>query len=133
MRINEKLAALLTLLMEQSKLLENVSMSRKQVELSAIKTYLDEHYTEKIMLDNLAEHFFINKFYMTKIFKEKYGTTIVNYLIFKRITRAKQLLRFTDMTIDEIGVEVGMDSANYFSRAFHKVEGISPSEYRKQW
>lgn len=57
MRINEKLAALLTLLMEQSKLLENVSMSRKQVELSAIKTYLDEHYTEKIMLDNLAEHF----------------------------------------------------------------------------
>lgn len=133
MRINEKLAALLTLLMEQSKLLENVSMSRKQVELSAIKTYLDEHYAEKIMLDNLAEHFFINKFYMTKIFKEKYGTTIVNYLIFKRITRAKQLLRFTDMTIDEIGVEVGMDSANYFSRAFHKVEGISPSEYRKQW
>ena len=133
MRINEKLAALLTLLMEQSKLLENVSMSRKQVELSAIKTYLDEHYAEKIVLDNLAERFFINKFYMTEIFKEKYGTIIVNYLIFKRITRAKQLLRFTDMTIDEIGAEVGMDSANYFSRAFHKVEGISPSEYRKQW
>lgn len=133
MRINEKLAALLTLLMEQSKLLENVSMSRKQIELSSIKTYLDEHYAEKIVLDNLAERFFINKFYMTKIFKEKYGTTIVNYLIFKRITKAKQLLRFTDMTIDEIGAEVGMDSANYFSRAFHKVEGISPSEYRKQW
>ena len=63
--------------------LENVSMNRKQVELSAIKTYLDEHYAEKIMLDNLAEHFFINKFYMTKIFKEKYGTTIVSYLIKK--------------------------------------------------
>ncbi|MFR4614988.1 MAG: helix-turn-helix domain-containing protein [Mediterraneibacter faecis] len=45
----------------------------------------------------------------------------------------KQLLRFTDLTMDEISVEVGMDSANYFSRAFHKVEGISPSEYRKQW
>lgn len=100
MRINEKLAALLTLLMEQSKLLENVSMSRKQIEFSSIKTYLDEHYAEKIVLDNLAERFFVNKFYMTKIFKEKYGTTIVNYLIFKRITKAKQLLRFTDMTID---------------------------------
>lgn len=133
MRINEKLAALLTLLMEQSKLLENVSMSRKQIELSSIKTYLDELYAEKIVLDNLVERFFINKFYMTKIFKEKYGTTIVNYLIFKRIIKAKQLLRFTDMTIDEIRAEVGMDSANYFSRAFHKVEGISPSEYRKQW
>ncbi|MFR7668872.1 MAG: helix-turn-helix domain-containing protein [Mediterraneibacter faecis] len=40
---------------------------------------------------------------------------------------------FTDLTMDEISVEVGMDSANYFSRAFHKVEGISLSEYRKQW
>ncbi|WP_330362842.1 helix-turn-helix domain-containing protein [[Ruminococcus] torques] len=48
-------------------------------------------------------------------------------------TITKQLLRFTDLTMDEISVEVGMDSANYFSRAFHKVEGISPSEYRKQW
>lgn len=60
---------------------------------------VDENCAEKIVLDNLAECFFISKFYMTKIFKEKYGTTIVNYLIFKRITRAKQLLRFTDMTM----------------------------------
>lgn len=43
--------------MEQPKVLENVSMSRKQIELSAIKTYLDEHYAEKIVLDNLAERF----------------------------------------------------------------------------
>ena len=75
----------------------------------------------------------INKFYLSKIFKETYGTTVNNYLISKRITRAKQLLRFTDMTVDEIGVAVGMGDANYFSRMFRKVEGISPREYRKQW
>ena len=45
---------------------------------------------------------------MTKIFKETYGTTINNYLISKRITKAKQLLRFTDMTIDEIGNAIGI-------------------------
>ena len=56
-----------------------------------------------------------------------------NYLISKRITRAKQLLRFTDMTVDEVGVAVGMGDANYFSRMFRKVEGSSPREYRKQW
>ena len=61
------------------------------------------------------------------------GVTINNYVIERRITRAKQLLRFTDKTIDEIGVMVGMDSANYFSRVFRKIEGISPGEYRKQW
>ena len=73
------------------------------------------------------------KFYLSKIFKETYGTTVNNYLISKRITRAKQLLRFTDMTVDEIGAAVGMADANYFSRMFRKVEGISPREYRKQW
>ena len=81
------------------------------MELAAVKEYLDEHYTEKLTLDDLAEKFFINKFYLSKIFKETYGTTVNNYLISKRITRAKQLLRFTDMTVDEIGVGVGMGDA----------------------
>lgn len=133
MRINEKLGTLLTLLMEQSWHPESRTVSRKRLELSTIKAYLDEHYTEKIVLDELAEHFFINKFYLSKIFKETYGTTINNYLIAKRITRAKQLLRFTDMTVDEVGAAVGMGDANYFSRMFRKIEGSSPREYRKQW
>ena len=133
MRINEKLGSLLTLLMEQSWHPESATISRKRMELAAVKEHLDEHFTEKIMLDELAEKFFINKFYLSKIFKETYGTTVNNYLISKRITRAKQLLRFTDMTVDEIGAAVGMADANYFSRMFRKVEGISPREYRKQW
>lgn len=133
MRINEKLGTLLTLLMEQSWHPESVTVSRKRMELVEIKNYLDEHYTDKISLDDLAERFFINKFYLSKIFKETYGTTVNNYLISKRITRAKQLLRFTDMTVEEIGVAIGMGDANYFSRMFRKVEGSSPSEYRKQW
>ena len=133
MRINEKLGTLLTLLMEQSWHPETVTVSRKRMELAAVKEYLDEHYTEKLTLDDLAEKFFINKFYLSKIFKEAYGTTVNNYLISKRITRAKQLLRFTDMTVDEVGVAVGMGDANYFSRMFRKVEGSSPREYRKQW
>lgn len=133
MRINEKLGSLLTLLMEQSWHPESVTVSRKRMELAAVREYLDEYFTEKIMLEELAEKFFINKFYLSKIFKETYGTTVNNYLISKRITRAKQLLRFTDMTVDEVGVAVGMGDANYFSRMFRKVEGISPREYRKQW
>ena len=133
MRINEKLGALLTLLMEQSWHPESATVSRKRLELVEIKDYLDEHYAQKITLDDLAERFFINKFYLSKIFKETYGTTINNYLISKRITRAKQLIRFTDQTMDEISLAVGMEDANYFSRMFRKVEGCSPSEYRKQW
>lgn len=133
MRINERLSSLLTLLMQESWNPENSTVSKKRMELAAVKSYLDEHYIERITLDELEVRFFINKYYLLKIFKENYGSTISNYLIAKRITRAKQLLRFTKLTIDEIGCEVGMDGAGYFSRMFKKAEGISPKEYRKQW
>ena len=133
MKLNAVLNELLAVIMEQSWHPENVSVGKKRRELIEVKAFLDEHYTEKIVLDDLAERFFINKFYMTRIFKETYGTTINNYLISRRITRAKQLLRFTDMTVDEIGNAAGMGDANYFSRMFRKVEGSSPREYRKKW
>lgn len=93
MRLNEKLSMLLTMLMEESWHPEDSMVSKKRMELTKLKEYLDEHYTEKISLDELAIHFFINKYYLTKIFKETYGTTINNYIIAKRITRAKQIIR----------------------------------------
>lgn len=133
MRINEKLSELLTLLMEQSWHPEDGMFSKKRVELESVKIYLDEHFTEKISLDNLSDQFFINKYYLTRIFKETYGATISHYVLSKRITRAKQLIRFSEMTMDEIATAVGMNDANYFSRAFRKVEGVSPTEYQKQW
>ena len=70
---------------------------------------------------------------LSKIFKETYGTTVNNYLISRWIIRVKQLFRFTDMTVDEVGATVGMGDANYFSQMFRKVEDSSPREYRKQW
>ena len=133
MRINESLSALLTLLMQESWNPDHVAVSKKRMELAAVKAYMDEHYTQKLTLDDLEAQFFINKYYLLKIFKETYGMTISSYLISKRITRAKQLLRFTQMTIDEVWCAVGMDGAGYFSRMFKKAEGISPKEYRKQW
>ena len=133
MRINESLSTLLTLLMQESWNPDNSAISKKRMELVSVKNYMDEHYVEKITLDDLEAQFFINKYYLLKIFKETYGVTISSYLISRRITRAKQLLRFTQMTIDEVGCAVGMDGAGYFSRMFKKSEGISPKKYRKQW
>ena len=98
-----------------------------------MKNYLDEHYAEKMTLDELAAKFYINKFYMSKIFRETYGTTIIAYLEQLRITKAKNLLRFSDMTVDEIAYRVGLKDANYFSRLFKKVEGMTPSQYRRLW
>lgn len=134
MSICEKLTALLTLLMEDSWRMDQHSdtLSKKQ-NLQQVKEYLDQNYQRRITLDNLSELFFVNKFYLTRIFKEQYGVTINNYLQQIRITHAKQLLRFSGLTMDKIAVECGMNDANYFSRIFKKVEGISPGEFRKIW
>lgn len=101
--------------------------------LQNIKNYLDTHYTEKISLELLSKKFFINKYYLTRIFREKYGISITSYLLQLRITHAKRLLRFTDLSIDKISHECGMSDANYFSRVFKKIEGTTPGQFRKTW
>ena len=133
MRINESLSALLTILMEESWHPEFRKTGSKKQNLLEIKNFLDDTYQEKITLDGLADRFFINKFYLTRVFKEQFGVSINTYLLQIRITHAKQLLRFTDKTIETIGMESGIGPLNYFSRIFKRVEGITPSEYRQNW
>jgi len=142
MQIFEKLTSLLTMLMSQSwnpsKDEESIdSQQRKGVgkkqNLQAVKEYLDKNYASKITLDMLAERFYINKFYLTRIFKEQFGESVTGYLLQVRITRAKHLLRFTDKPIEEIAHECGMHDANYFSRIFKKVESVTPGEFRRMW
>lgn len=132
MRINQSLSTLITLLMEESWPPYERNISIKKLELQAIKNYLDENYNRHIVLDTLASSFFINKYYLTKIFKEQYGVSITVYLSQKRVTVAKSMLRFTNKSIESIAIDVGME-ANYFSRSFKKFEGITPGEYRKIW
>lgn len=135
MKINEQLSSLLTIIMEMSWVPE-AQMKRgsgREYSLQDIKTYLDENWQKKIVLDELAEMFFINKYYLARLFKNQYGSSILNYIMDLRITQAKKMLRFTDYQIDLIGRECGFEDANYFTRMFKKVEGSSPSEYRKLW
>ena len=98
-----------------------------------IKNYLEENYRKKITLEELSQRYYINKYYLTRIFKEQYGVTVNNYLLSLRITQAKRELRFTDKSIATIGQDCGIGAGYYFNRVFHKVEGMGPKEYRKQW
>ena len=133
MRINGKLYDLLTLLMESSWHREAHTNAPKKMEISRVKSFLDEHYKEKLSLESVASHFFIDKHYLARLFKEQYGVTLVTYLQQVRITHAKRMLRFTDKSIEEIGLECGIGELNYFSRVFKKLEGVSPSEFRRVW
>lgn len=133
MRIHEKLSSLLILLMEDAWSGEKASDNLPSaVDIQQVKEYLDLNYTQTITLDDLASRFFINKYYLLKLFKERYGVTIKAYLNQVRVTYVKQQLRFTDKTVECLAAELHVEPT-YLSRLFKKIEGVSPSEYRKAW
>lgn len=133
MEVNTYLSELLSLLMADSWHPDEVQKGTKKTNLIEIKNYLDENYSKKISLDDLSERYFINKFYLTRVFKEQFGVSINNYLLSVRITHAKNELRFTNKSAEQIGIDCGIGDIYYFSRVFKKVEGISVREYRKGW
>jgi AraC-like DNA-binding protein len=101
--------------------------------IKQIKDFLDENFQKKIPLDMITDEFFISKYHMSREFKKAYGITIANYIIARRITYAKELLRFTDMQIEEIGRMCGIEDNSYFNKVFRKFEGMTASDYRKKW
>ena len=103
----------------------------KKQNLQNIKKYLDEHYEEKISLDDLSELFGVNKFYLTRIFREQFDISVNDYLTQVRIMHAKQMLDFTDLSVQKIAQKCGISNSNYFCRLFKAWEGVSPGEYRK--
>ena len=133
MKINALLSEMLVFIMAESWHPEKKKSTSKRASMLAIKEYIDQNYKRSIKLNELAEKFYIDKYYLSKTYKKQFGQNISSYLQMVRITKAKQLLRFTDQTLEEIAEAVGITPARYFSEVFRSVEGISPSTYRKQW
>lgn len=98
-----------------------------------IKSYIEENYREKLTLEVIAKRFYINKQYLARIFQKAYGISVGDHIANVRISAAKEMLRFTNMRIEEIGASVGIEDPNYFARVFKRVEGISPKQYRESW
>lgn len=132
MRIHEKLSSLLILLMEDAWDDTQMQAMPDTLDIQAIKDYLDENFKSRISMDDLAGSFYLNKYYMMKLFKDRYEMTINAYLNQARVTWVKQQLRFTDKTVEMLAGELQIEPA-YLSRLFRKMEGVSPSQFRKSW
>lgn len=138
-KINTILAELVELLFEETIVPEQengkhvVENARDAFDVTAVKCYIEEHFTEELSLDSVAKALFIQKGYLCRIFKDSYGTSINTYIQQVRIAKAKGLLRFSKLSVAQIAEECGFEDANYFSRQFKKQEGMTPGEYRKQW
>lgn len=93
-------------------------------------TYIQEHYTEHITLDELANVSCRNPQYISAMFSKACGMSITQYITGLRVEEAKRLLRATGMPIGEIAARTGYQDAKYFSRVFQRLTGKSPRDYR---
>ena len=130
---SECLTQLMTLLLTKKQERGRRASGETLQKWEQIHQYLEEHFAEKITLENLGKRFSVSKYYMLRGFKRRYGVTIVQFINQCRMNYAKNELRFTDKQIDTIAEECGIHDSSYFNRIFRTTEGISAGAYRRQW
>ncbi|TMV45509.1 helix-turn-helix domain-containing protein [Paenibacillus mesophilus] len=109
------------------------SAVQSQSSVLELLNYMHLHYNEELSLTNLADHYHWNASYASRLFKQHVGQTFIHYLHSLRVGRAASLLATTDMDIVDISVEVGFDHARTLRRAFKKLKGMSPKQYREKY
>lgn len=108
------------------------SVNKKYV-VEQIVSYFDDHYSEKVSLDQIAENMYLSPFYISKIFKSETGDAPIRHLINIRLEKAREMLEGGwEGSIQEVAASVGYDDAYHFSKLFKKRYGISPSQARRK-
>lgn len=97
---------------------------------SDVIRFIEEHYMEKLSLESIADHYYINKYHLAKTFKKRYGMTVFQYIKKVRIDRARQLLLSTDYAISQVAKLCGYDDVSYFYRIFKETTGTTAKECR---
>ncbi len=105
---------------------------KEQPIIYEIKKYIESHYNGNISLQEIANHFYLSREYISRKFKQELGENISEYLTKIRIEKAKVLLQNPAMKISRIAEMVGFQDEKYFSKVFKKMVGISPNEHRKE-
>lgn len=101
--------------------------------ITGIVRYLQEHLKEEITLNILAEEFHLSAQYISQLFKNEIGVNFLAYLTNIRMENAKKLLLSTSLSIAEISEQSGYGDYRVFTKVFKKSEGITPSQYRREF
>jgi AraC-like DNA-binding protein len=103
------------------------------VHLRAAKDLIDRRYAEPLDVTRIAEEAFASTAHFSRSFKRAFGEPPHRYLLRRRIERAKELLRETELSVTEVSLEVGFRSLGSFSTGFRDLVGEPPSRYARRW
>ena len=106
--------------------------TEKELHAESIASWINDHYSEKVTLDRIADELNLSKYYTSHVFKEVTGFTIMEYVMGCRLNQVKYLLEMEpDQTLSEVACATGFESMAHFSRFFKEKVGVTPSNYRK--
>ncbi|MBP1990431.1 response regulator transcription factor [Paenibacillus eucommiae] len=97
----------------------------------AAKRYIDEHYEDKLHLEDVAGFLYMNPNYFSSLFKREMGLSFVDYVNEFRIRKARTLLVETDEKVYEVSIRVGYSNFSYFNKLFKRLNGVTPQAYRE--
>lgn len=103
----------------------------KGVRLNRITDYIEAHFTEKIMLTDIAQAEKLSMHYLSHFFKEMLGLSFQEYVALLRFERARKLVERTNKSITEICLECGFSDYRYLNKIYQKQLGYTPMEYRQ--
>ena len=101
--------------------------------IAGITRYLQELLAEEISLSVLADNFHLNPQYISQLFKSEIGVNFLAYLTNIRMEKARKLLLATSLSIAEVAEQSGYGDYRVFTKVFKKSEGITPSQYRRDF
>jgi len=89
--------------------------------------YMDINFSVQVIADSVGK----SMPYISRIYMQYVGTSIIDKISEIRMEKARELIKKTDLSINEISGKVGFSSSSYFHRAFKKVHGVTPKEFRE--
>lgn len=110
--------------------LRDTRKESKSESVSKVKLYLEHNVDRRISLEELARVNHFSKSYLSRLFKEAYQISPLHYHATLRVQKAKDLIRYTNMSLTEIAAVMDFENLQDFSRVFKKLEGVPPSYYR---
>jgi two-component system response regulator YesN len=96
-----------------------------------INDFIRIHLDQDLSLTVLGELVYLNPSYLSRVYKQTTGISLSDYIFDSRLLKAKELLQHSHIKVNEIGRQIGFESAGYFSRFFKKFTNLSPQEYRE--
>jgi AraC-like DNA-binding protein len=96
-----------------------------------VRSYLEQHLTQDLDMNQVARAASLSPFYLTRIFKQRFGVPPYRYLIGLRIDYASQLLRDSSLSVTQVCHRSGFNSLSHFITTFRMHTGMSPSQYRR--